>query len=106
GTANELLRLYGLWRGERPRDLRHPYGYGQEMYFWSLLAGLGVFLAGGVLSMWEGMQRLANPCEVTDFLLGYIVLGVGFFVDASSWVASLSQLVREARARRVSLSAH
>ena len=27
-------------------------------------------------------------------------------VDASSWVASLSQLVREARARRVSLSAH
>jgi divalent metal cation (Fe/Co/Zn/Cd) transporter len=37
-TLNQGLLLASLRRGDRPADSRHPFGYGQERYFWSLLA--------------------------------------------------------------------
>jgi divalent metal cation (Fe/Co/Zn/Cd) transporter len=36
-TANELLLLLGVTGSRRPPDAQHPYGYGNELYFWSLI---------------------------------------------------------------------
>jgi cation diffusion facilitator family transporter len=105
-TGNEVLLFSAVWSARKPPDLRHPFGYGAEVYFWSLLAALGIFLAGGALSIWEGLQQLVHPRAATDFIFGYAVLGVGFVVDGTSWVASLRQLGREARARGVRLTQH
>ena len=105
-TGNEALLYVALRRARHPADLRHPYGYGSELFFWSLLAALGIFLTGGVLSVWEGIQQLIHPGWATNFVIGYAVLGLGFLVDGTSWLLSLRQLVREARARGVRLSQH
>ena len=57
-TGNEVLLLVAQRRARHPADLRHPYGYVAELFSWSLLAALGIFLAGGVLAIWEGVQQL------------------------------------------------
>ena len=44
----------------------HPHGYGEERYFWSLLAALGVFIAGGVVAIAEGVEALLDP-EPVEF---------------------------------------
>ena len=93
-------------RARHPADLRRPYGYGAELFFWSLLAALGIFLAGGVLAIWEGVQQLVHHGQATDFAVGYAVLGLGFAVDGTSWLRSRRQLAREARARAVPLNQH
>src|ERR1700677_2640626 len=36
-TLNQAFLLTSLQQGNRPADERHPFGYGQERYFWSLL---------------------------------------------------------------------
>jgi cation diffusion facilitator family transporter len=105
-TSNELLLYLGLRRARRAADLRHPYGYGSEAFFWSLLAALGIFLSGGVLSIWEGIQQLLHPSVATNFIFGYAVIGLGFVIDGTSFLLSLRQLTREARARGVRLSQH
>jgi len=62
-TGNQLLLLKGL-RGTRRRpDASHPFGYGAELFYWSLLAALSIFVVGGVLSVWEGTQRLLHPAK-------------------------------------------
>jgi divalent metal cation (Fe/Co/Zn/Cd) transporter len=40
-TLNQAFLLTSVHRGERPADARHPFGHGQERYFWSLLAASG-----------------------------------------------------------------
>jgi cation diffusion facilitator family transporter len=105
-TGNQLLLLKGLRRARRRPDARHPFGYGAELFYWSLLAALGIFVAGGVLSVWEGTQRLLHPSEMQAGLLGFAVLGLGCLLDGTSWLTSVRQLRREARARGVPLRQH
>ena len=40
-TGNEVLLYVGVRRGLRRADDRHPLGYGQAWFFWSLLAASG-----------------------------------------------------------------
>ena len=105
-TGNQLLLLTGLRRARRRPDARHPFGYGAELFYWSLLAALGLFAVGGVLSAWEGMQRLLHPSDVQAGLLGFAVLGLGCLLDGTSWLTSVRQLRREAAARGVPFRQH
>jgi divalent metal cation (Fe/Co/Zn/Cd) transporter len=105
-TNNQLLLLKGLRGSRRQPDISHPFGYGAELFYWSLLAALGVFVVGGVLSIWEGIQRLLHPSEVQAGLLGLAVLGLGCLLDGSSWLGSVRQLRREASARGIPFRQH
>lgn len=105
-TGNQLLLLTGLHRARRRPDARHPFGYGAEVFYWSLLAALGLFVVGGVLSAWEGVQRLLHPSEVQAGMLGFAVLGLGCLLDGTSWLGSVRQLRREAAARGVPFRQH
>jgi Co/Zn/Cd efflux system component len=69
-TGNQLLLLKGLRGSRRRPDISHPFGYGAELFYWSLVAALSIFAIGGALSIWEGIQRLLHPGEVQAGLLG------------------------------------
>jgi cation diffusion facilitator family transporter len=105
-TGNQLLLLKGLRGTRRQPDISHPFGYGAELFYWSLLAALSIFAIGGALSIWEGIQRLLHPGEVQAGLLGFAVLGLGFLLDGTSWLTSVRQLRREAAARGVPFRQH
>jgi cation diffusion facilitator family transporter len=105
-TGNQLLLLKGLRGSRRRPDTSHPFGYGAELFYWSLLAALSILVVGGVLSIWEGTQRLLHPSEVQVGVLGFAVLGLGFLLDGTSWLTSVRQLRREANARGVPFRQH
>jgi divalent metal cation (Fe/Co/Zn/Cd) transporter len=87
-------------------DTSHPFGYGAELFSWSLLAALSIVVVGGVLSIWEGSQRLLHPGGIQAGLVGVAVLGLGCLLDGTSWLASVRQLRREATGRGVRFRQH
>jgi cation diffusion facilitator family transporter len=84
-TGNELLLLLGLHRSKRPPDDGHPFGYGMELYFWSLIVAVLLFGLGGGLSVYEGIFRLRNPRQLENPTWNYVVLGIAFVMEATSW---------------------
>src|SRR5580693_8511993 len=73
-TLNQAFLLTSVHRGERPADQRHPFGYGQERYFWSLLAAFGIFVAGAGFSIFQGVLALGHESSENP-LIAYEVLG-------------------------------
>jgi cation diffusion facilitator family transporter len=90
-TGNEIFLLIAYRRSRRPRDHPHPLGYGREAYVWSLLAALGLFVAGAAVSVTHGVQELLHPEPATDFVVGYVVLAVSFVLEGISFLRSVRQ---------------
>jgi cation diffusion facilitator family transporter len=95
-TVNELFLLTSLRRSTRPPDSTHPFGYGAERFFWSLLAAIGIFLSGAVFSMYQAITAFTEPDRGShSYTWSYVVLGVAFVAEGTSWARSVVQLRRE-----------
>jgi cation diffusion facilitator family transporter len=105
-TGNQALLFVGLRKSRGGADERHPFGYGQERYFWSFLAAIGIFVIGGLLSIGEGIRSLLNPEPVRSAWVGIAVLVVAAAFEGYSWYTARRQLRTEARARRRSVIEH
>jgi cation diffusion facilitator family transporter len=105
-TVNQVFLLASLKTGARPADAEHPFGYGQERYFWSLLAAVGIFVAGAGFSIFDGVLTISRGTPTSDFLIAYIVLGVSFIAEGTSLTRATSQLRGEASQRRRGLLDH
>jgi cation diffusion facilitator family transporter len=99
-TGNEVLLFVGLRRSV------NPFGYGQERYFWTFLAALGIFLVGGTLSIGEGIRTLLMPEPLESLWVGIGVLVVSFLFESYSWHTARRQLRAESRERNRSLVEH
>jgi cation diffusion facilitator family transporter len=105
-TLNQVFLLTSIHQGRRPPDARHPFGHGQERYFWSLLAAFGIFVAGAGFSVFEGILALTRPDHGNDVIVGYVVLAVAGIAEAVSFARALMQSRGQARERQLGLVAH
>lgn len=106
-TLNEGFLLTSLRRSERPPDRRHPFGYGNERYFWSLLAAFGIFVAGAGFSVFEGVLTMTGHGGAgTSVWLAYAVLALGALLEGTSWVRAFHQARKETRGNGRDLVEH
>lgn len=95
-SGNEIFLLLADRRSRRPPEPAHPLGYGRDAYVWSLFAALGLFVAGAVVSVMEGVEALVRPESAGSFVIGYIVLAVSFVLEGTSFLRSVRQAKPEA----------
>jgi cation diffusion facilitator family transporter len=96
-TFTEALLLTALRRSARPADRAHPFGYGKERYFWSLLAAVSIFTSGALFAFYEGFTAIFGEArEQGSPLIGYIVLGLAFSLEGVSWLRAVRQVRAEA----------
>jgi cation diffusion facilitator family transporter len=90
-AGNDVFLFVANRRSRRPADDAHPLGFGREAYVWALLAALGLFAAGGAVSVAHGVQELMNPRPATSYVVGYVVLAVSFVLEGISLMRSVRQ---------------
>ena len=61
-TLNQVFLLTSLFRSKKAADSTHPFGYGKERFFWSLLAAVGIFVSGWAPTgtSWMSAKNAAN----------------------------------------------
>jgi cation diffusion facilitator family transporter len=105
-TGNEIFLLVAERRGAKPRDREHPLGYGRETYIWSMFAAFGLFTAGAIVSIYNGISELTETGPATHVGLNYIVLGVSACLEGTSFLQAFRQAHGAATKRRVPILRH
>ncbi len=100
-TGNGALLLLGMHRSRRPADPEHPFGYGSELYFWTLVVAIMIFALGGGMSAYEGIRHLLHPGPIEDPTMNYIVLGAAAVFESISWVFGLRSFLRDKRSQGI-----
>nr|WP_218851614.1 cation diffusion facilitator family transporter [Nocardioides panaciterrulae] len=91
-TGNEVFLLIAEKRGRKPRDEKHPRGYGRLTYVWSLVAAFGLFSAGAVVSIWHGVNALFAEPEPPSFGWNYVILAIAFVLEGTSFLQASRQV--------------
>ncbi|MDX1631371.1 MAG: cation diffusion facilitator family transporter [Thermoanaerobaculia bacterium] len=84
-TGNGGLLLVGIRKSRRPPDEEHPFGYGKELYFYTLMVAVLIFGLGGAVSIYEGIRHIRHPAEPGDPTTSYVVLGLAIVFEAVVW---------------------
>jgi len=95
-TGNEVVLLVAQKQSQRPADEDHPLGHGRAAYFWALIAALGVFVTGALLSIRQGVLELLHPEATTSFMVAYVVLAISLLLEGISLLRAYRQLRKEA----------
>lgn len=90
-TGNQALLLFGMNRAARPADVRHPFGYSREIYFWSFIVALLLFSVGGMVAIYEGISKLQEPHPVENPVVNYVILGVAILLELGSFFVALRE---------------
>jgi cation diffusion facilitator family transporter len=96
-TMNQVFLMAALRRSRKPADEVHPFGYGMERYFWSLLAAVGIFVLGAGFSAYEGISALTSGGSEGSPTWAFVVLALSFVFEGASFLKAVRQLRRESR---------
>jgi cation diffusion facilitator family transporter len=88
-TVNDLLLLVGLKLSKREATPSHPFGYGKELYFWSLIVAILIFGIGGGISAYEGVLHMMHPEPLQDPKWNYIVLACAAVFEGISFAIAV-----------------
>ena len=84
-SGNQALLLLGGARAQKAATPEHPFGYGRERYFWAFVVALVLFSLGGAFALYEGIEKLLHPHEVTSLGWAVGILGLAMVLEGFSF---------------------
>ena len=78
-VGNQVLLKVGEVRGQGGPDDIHPFGRGQEKFFWALVSAVSVFFIGCGINLYHGLHALLQhePVEpFTPLIIGLLLFSL------------------------------
>jgi cation diffusion facilitator family transporter len=97
-SGNQLFLLRGTTASRFSASVGYPFGRGKEVYFWSFMVAVFLFVGGGVVAFVEGLDRVRHPTQhEAGIVFSLVVLGVAAFFEL---FVAFRPAVREFNRRR------
>ncbi|HEU4756999.1 MAG TPA: cation diffusion facilitator family transporter [Agromyces sp.] len=95
-AGNQLLLFVGGRRAKKDADRAHPFGYGRERYVYAFVVSIILFSVGGLFSIYEGIDKIQHPHELTNAWVPITVLLIAIVLESFSLRTAVkeSNLVR------------
>jgi cation diffusion facilitator family transporter len=90
----------GNRRAKLPPDKKHPYGYGKEIHFWSLMSGIVTFSITATFSIYLGYKRFVEPEVIENFFVAIFALVFSLFSNGYSTILSFKRLMHKKKPRQ------
>ncbi len=91
-TGNQLLLLIGMKKAKKKADRIHPFGYGQEQFFWAFMVAILLFSLGGIYSIYEGIHRIFHREGIENLYLAIGLLLFSIVMESISFLKANKEL--------------
>jgi cation diffusion facilitator family transporter len=90
-TGNQALLFLGGARSRKAADEEHPFGHGQERYFWGFVVAMILFSLGALFAIYEGIEKLRHPhsLESPGWAIG--ILAVAIVLESLSFRTAIKE---------------
>ena len=99
--GNGLLILVGMKRAKQEPDFTHPFGFGKELYFYTLIVALLIFMLGGGVAIYDGVKAIRAAIDGTavigDPIVNYVVLIAAAVIEGTSLTIAVKNFNIERR---------
>jgi cation diffusion facilitator family transporter len=92
-TAAAFL-MVGYKRSKKKADKLHPFGYGKEIYFWTLISAVVMMTFTATASFYVGLLRFLNPEDITNIEFGYGTLLITLVTNGYALSLSSRRLLK------------
>lgn len=86
------LLLVGLKKSKRRANKQHQFGYGREIYFWTLMSGIMMLTLTAGLSFYFGLEQFLNPEPITNTTSALVILVIGLATNSYAFYLSYQRL--------------
>lgn len=86
------LLWIGVSRSRRRADRGHRFGYGREVYFWSLISTILMVFVAATVTLQKAWYHLVNPQELSYTAVNMLVLLVALATNAYAFSLSYRRL--------------
>jgi cation diffusion facilitator family transporter len=90
-SGNQALLLIGRSRARRPETEEHQFGFGSERYFYGFVVAVVLFTVGAAFSVYEGVERILHPAEITSPVVALVVLGIAAVLEGFSFRTAIRE---------------
>jgi cation diffusion facilitator family transporter len=90
--VNQVLLLVGIKQAARPPSEEYPLGQGRNLYFWSFMVAMLLFLGGGAYSIYEGVHKLQHPEPLSRPIIAIAILGFGLAIEAWAMAGAIKAI--------------
>ena len=109
-TFNQVLLLIGIKTSTKTATERHPFGYGNEQFFWSFIVATMIFGISGILSLEQGFNSLLGGkmhYHIENVNISYIILAISTIFEGNALRVALvlSKHAIEARGEKIGITA-
>ncbi len=95
------LLLLGHRRSHRRANKQHPFGYGKEVYFWSILSAFIAVAITATLSFYFGYSEFMHPTGVDNIYVAYIILSIAIVTNTYAFWLSAKKLLGDRPFRQI-----
>ncbi|MBV9666709.1 MAG: cation diffusion facilitator family transporter, partial [Nitrososphaeraceae archaeon] len=100
-TFNQVLLLIGIKTSTKTATERHPFGYGNEQFFWSFIVATMIFGISGILSLEQGFNSLlgVKTHQITNVNISYFILAISAIFEGNALRIALALLKYDIESR-------
>ena len=100
-TFNQVLLLIGIKTSTKTATERHPFGYGNEQFFWSFIVATMIFGISGILSLEQGFNSLlgVKTHQITNVNISYFILAISTIFEGNALRIALALLKYDIESR-------
>jgi cation diffusion facilitator family transporter len=90
-SGNQGLLLLGRKRSERASNVKHPFGYGRERFFYAFVVAVVLFTVGAAFSLYEGFHKIQHPEKVESPIWAFAVLIIAIGLESFSFRTAIKE---------------